>query len=198
MNKDLYNLILNRRTVRFFTQEKVPREILEKAVNAARLAPSARNAQFLEYLVIDNPQLCAKISGMVKMGGYVFPKRMPDKERQPTAYIVLLGNKEKSPDTDTRDVGAAAENILLSLCAFDLGGCWIASVDKNGLREQFSIPDIYEIDSVIACGVPAEKPIVEEKDEVKYWLDEQDVLHVPKRPLEKIIYYNSLSKKEVI
>jgi nitroreductase len=198
MNNDLYNLILNRRTVRFFKQERIPREILEKVVDAGRLAPSARNAQFLEYLVIDTPPLCAKIFGMVKMGGYVFPKRMPQKENQPPAYIVLLCNKEKSEDPDKRDVGAAAQNILLSLCACGLGGCWIASVDKNGLREQFSILDIYEIDSVIACGVPAEEPVVEEKDEVKYWLDEKDVLHVPKRPLEKIIYYNSLSKKEVI
>lgn len=197
MNKELYNLILNRRTIRFFSQEPVPRDVLEKIVNAARLAPSARNAQFLEYLVIDTPELCAKISGMVKMGGYVFPKRMPDKERQPTAYIVLLCNKEKSPDTDKRDVGAAAENMLLSLCAVGMGGCWIASIDKNGLREQFSILDIYEIDSVIACGVPAEEPVVEEKDEVKYWLDEQDVLHVPKRPLKIIVYYNSLKKREV-
>ncbi len=190
MNEQLYNLILRRRTVRLFTQEKIPRDIVEKAVDAARLAPSARNDQYLEYLIIDDAVLCEKVFGMVKMGGYVFPKRMPRNDNRPTAYIVIVCNKEKSSHQDKRDVGAAAENILLSLCAFGLGGCWIGSVDKGTLRSEFSIPDIYEIDSVIACGYPAEEPVLEEKDEVKYWLDAEDVLHVPKRPLEKIIHYN--------
>lgn len=191
MTNDFYNLILNRRTIRFFSQEPVPREILRNAVNAARLAPSARNDQYLEYLVIDTPELCEKVFGMIKMGGYVFPNRMSRKDNRPTSYIVILGNKEKSSAQDKRDVGAAAENILLSLCALELGGCWIASVDRDAFRAAFLVPQKYEIDSVVACGFPAEAPVLEEKDDVKYWLDEQDVLHVPKRPLKGIVYYNS-------
>ncbi len=52
-------------------------------------------------------------------------------------------------------------------------------------------PLTYYIDSVIALGYPAEKPILEEtKDDIKYWLDKNGQLHVPKRKLKDIIHHN--------
>jgi len=190
--RNLLFLIFKRRTVRLFKPKKVPLRVIKKLIDSARCAPSAANLQFLEYLVIDNQKLREKIFPYTRWGGYVYPKRVPPPENRPSLYIILLINKEKSKKPDLRDIGAAAENILLSLLCFGLGGCWIASIDRRMIRKILNIPKKYIIDSLIAVGIPAESPLLENRDSVRYWLDKQERLHVPKRPLEKIFHYNTI------
>ncbi len=50
---DLYDVIINRRTIRKFSQKPLTYEMLKKYVNAARLAPSAANKQPLKYKIIN-------------------------------------------------------------------------------------------------------------------------------------------------
>jgi len=70
-----------------------------------------------------------------------------------------------------------------------LGGCIIASVKREQLRNELRIPEKYEILLVLALGRPVEKVIVDEiKDgDIKYWRDPEKNHHVPKRPLNEII-----------
>jgi nitroreductase len=197
-NLKTYNLILKRRTIRLFKSKRVSLKIIKKIIDAARVAPSAANLQFLEYLVVDREDLKEKIFPFTRWAGYVYPRRVPPQGRRPSFYIVILINKEKSKAPDLRDVGAAAENILLSLVCFGLGGCWIASLNRRGLRRVLDIPTKYKIDSLVACGWPAESPVVEEKEAVRYWLDKADRLHVPKRPLKSIFHYNLIEWRSSI
>ena len=192
MRDNLYKLIIRRRTVRLFKQRKIPLKIIKKVINAARIAPSAANLQFLEYLVITKDSLRDKIFPHTRWGGYVWPKRVPPVDKRPTLYVVILINKTKATKPDIRDVGAAAENILLSLLSFGLGSCWIASLNRRMLRKILKIPVQYRIDSVIAAGLPAESPKLETAHRIKYWLDRKGCLHVPKRPLYRIIHFNRL------
>lgn len=193
MSKNLYTLITKRRSIRLFKQKKLPLSILKKSINAARLAPSAANLQFLEYLVITDKTLRDKIFPLTRWAGYLWPKRVPPKGKTPMAYIVILINKKKTKKPDLRDVGAAAQNIILSLLHFGLGTCWIASIDREAMRKIIKIPKKFGIDSVIAAGYPDESPKLETKrKDVKYWLDKKGRLHVPKRPLRDIIYHNRI------
>ena len=122
----------------------------------------------------------------------MFPRRVPDKKSMPSFYIIILINKNKSKEPDLRDVGAAAQNILLSLLCFGLGGCSIANINRIKLRKILKIPRRLIIDSVIACGFAAEHPVLEERaDTIRYWLDDNNRLHVPKRPLREILHYNN-------
>ena len=188
MNKT-YNLIIKRRTIRLFKNKKVPLSIIKKVINAARLAPSAANLQFLEYLIVRKDNLKKAVFSTTKWAGYIYPKRVPSPKKRPHFYIIILINQKKTKKADLRDVGAAAQNILLSLSSFGLGGCWIASLDKPALRKILAIPSFYRIDSLVAAGYPAESPILETKDNaVKYWLDRNNVLHVPKRSIESILH----------
>ena len=191
MAKSSYDLILKRRTIRLFKQKQVPKTILKRVVNAARVAPSAANFQFLEYLVITKKELRRAILSNTRWGGYVYPHRTPTQRQQPAAYILMLINKKKTQnkEPDLRDVGAAAQNIQLALLNFKVGSCWIKSMDREKIRKALKIPRSYDIDSLIALGYPAESPKLEDKDSVKYWLDKKGRLHVPKRPLSKIMHY---------
>ncbi len=194
---NLYKLILKRRTIRSFKKKKVSINTIKKIINAARLAPSAANLQFIEYLIVDKKHLKDELFVCTKWGGYVYPKRVPSIEERPYFYIVILINKNKSKNPDLRDVGAAAQNILLSSMCFNLGCCWIASLNRSRIRELLGIPKNYIIDSVIACGFPNETPLLEErKDTIKYWLDNKNRLHVPKRPFKEIFHYNRLESRK--
>ncbi len=193
MNKSLYNLILHRRSIRLFKPKEISISIIRKVINAARVAPSAANLQFLEYLVITDKDLRNKVFPNTRWAGYVWPKRTPPAKKTPTVYIIILINKEKTKKPDLRDVGAAAQNILLSLVCFGLGACWLAAIDRKKIRKILNIPSKYKIDSLIAAGFSAEKPKLEiDSKNIKYWLDKKGRLHVPKRRLADIIHYNKI------
>lgn len=68
-----------------------------------------------------------------------------------------------------------------------LGGCMFGSADKQGLRKDLRIPEEYEVLLVIALGKPKEKVVLEElrePNDVKYWRDENQVHHVPKKKIK--------------
>jgi nitroreductase len=88
------------------------------------------------------------------------------------------------------DHGIAAQTILLGAVEKGLGGCMIASVYKDGLRQALKIPSHLEILLVLALGKPREKVVIDSlkpDGDVKYWCESNGVHHVPKRELDEII-----------
>jgi nitroreductase len=187
---NIYDIIINRRTIRRFTQKPLDLNVLKKCVNAGRLAPSAANLQPLEYFIVTEKKLCADVFEALRWAGYIQPKWTPVEQERPTAYIVVLVTDPKNPFFQ-RDVSFATENIVLTAEAEGLGSCILCNIDKKKIQHLLNIPSTHAIDSVIALGYKAETSVVEElHDTVKYWRDEQQVLHVPKRMLNDIIHIN--------
>ena len=113
----------------------------------------------------------------------------PSEGERPSAYIIILWDTDIA-DTTFCDQGIAAQSILLGAAERNLGGCMIASIDKDKLRRALEIPPRYEILLVLALGKPKEKVVIEEVGtggDIKYWRDSNDVHHVPKRRLDDII-----------
>jgi nitroreductase len=189
----VYDAIVSRRSIRRFHQKPVSLEILKKCVNAARLAPSAANLQPLEYIIVTDKKLCAQLFETLNWAAYIQPKWTPKESERPTAYIVVLVKDTQNPYYE-RDVGFATENIVLTAEGDGLGSCILCNIERIKIQEIFKIPLTIAVDSVIAFGHKAEKSVVEDmKDSVKYWRDEHDVLHVPKRKLDDIIHINTFS-----
>lgn len=196
MENNLYKLILERRSIRLFKQKKVSLDIIKKVIDCARVAPSAANLQFIDYLVVDKESLKEQIFDALYFAAYIYPKRTPPLGKRPAFYVILLINKERTKEPNLRDIGASAENMLLSLIAFNLGGCWLQNIEKDKIKKILNIDEEHEIDSLIAAGYPAEAPLLEtDSVNIKYWLDEKDYLHVPKRPLSDVLHYNKLESK---
>lgn len=183
--------IRRRRTIRRFRQEPVPLPVLQKLVEAARLAPSGGNLQPWEFIIVHDATLLPEVFSTLAWAGYIAPAGTPPEGKRPTVYIVALQNTSINPRTPVADLAAAIENILLQAVEEGLGSCWIGSVKRGKLAELLSIPEGYVIDSVVALGYPDEESVVEPfSGSVKYWRDEKGVFHVPKRNLEEIIHYN--------
>lgn len=195
----VYQTILQRRTIRRFKQKKISRSILKKLVNSGRLAPSAANLQPLEFLIVDKKSLFEFIFPYLNWAGYISPYGNPPLDKKPTAYILILVNKDReNPLYTAYDVGASAENIILSAWEIGIGVCWIKSMDKERISSLLNLPNYLSLDSILALGYRDELPKVEVlKDSVKYWRDKSGCLHVPKRKLSEILHINKINFKSV-
>lgn len=186
-----YNLILKRRTIRLFKQQKIDEPMLKNIVNAGRLAPSGANLQPLEFIIVCEPALVKQIFPAVKWAGYIAPAGNPPEGKRPVAYVIVLINTAIKSKHGEVDAAAAIENMILTALDDGIGSCWMGAIDREQLRTMLHVPPNYDIDSVLSLGYPDESPVIEDmENSIKYWKDAQDVLHVPKRKLEDIIHYN--------
>jgi nitroreductase len=82
------------------------------------------------------------------------------------------------------------QSILLGAVEEGFGGCIVGTVDKKRVAELLGLPDNMEILWMIALGKPAEKVVLEtaKKGDIKYWRDKEEIHHVPKRPLDELVY----------
>ena len=189
-----YEKIRSRRTIRKYLLKSVPEQVLLKCVDAARLSPSGGNLQPLRYVIVNDPKLLKQVFSTLSWAVYL-PDYYPTEEEMPQAYVVLL--LDKNGRTPIHDASIAS--MTISMVAYDegLGSCILASVDREKLREVLNVPEGLTISLVVALGYAAENPVVETvKDrDIKYWLDENGVLHVPKRDLKDIVRRNRYQKQ---
>ncbi len=182
-------LVAKTRTIRRFDESyTVSYETLAGLVDLARISASGANRQPLKYLLYNSHADCELIFPSTAWAAYLKDWPGPEPGERPSSYIIVLGDKSIS-DSFGVDHGIAAQTIMLGATDNGLGGCIIASLRKDQLRNDLGIPDQYEILLVLAIGKPVEKVVMDEiKDgDVRYWRDANKIHHVPKRTLEELI-----------
>ena len=186
----LYEKIASRRTIRKYVQKDVSDEVLLRCVDAARLSPSGANRQPLKYIVVNDYELAKEVLSTLRWAGYL-PGYQRGESEMPRAYIVIVLDKSISENLG-HDAGIAAMSISLVAYEAGLGSCILGAVDREKLKGILKLPDGFDVVLVVALGYPSESPVVDKvKDgDIKYWLDENRVLHVPKRSLEEILRWN--------
>lgn len=185
----LKELILKNRSYRRFHQsERIEKQQMREWVDLARCSASARNAQPLKYILSTEEPLNLQIFEQLAWAGYLSYWNGPEEGERPSAYIVMLHDTLVSGNYLCDD-GIAAQSILLGATEAGFGGCIIHSVNRNNLKKIMNLTDQYEIIQVLALGKPKETVVLEEinDNDFKYWRDENQVHHVPKRPLDEII-----------
>lgn len=189
----VFETIFKRRTIRNFKQEAIPKEKLKKLVDAARVAPQAANLQPLKYVIVNDEKLLEPIFKTTAWAGYIRPAADPQDGQKPVAYILILVDSEIKKEGYDVDAGAAVENLLLTATEEGLGTAWLGAIDRKKIKELLNIPDKYIIHTIVAIGYPAETPVIEDEkgNSIKYYKDGNNVLHVPKRKLEDILFFNN-------
>jgi nitroreductase len=178
----------NRSYRRFLQHHKISKETLYELIDLARLSASGKNQQSLKYFVANEEPLNEQIFKCLAWAGYLKDWDGPVQGEKPSAYIVMLNDTSITKNFFCDD-GIAAQSILLGASEMDLGGCIIASVNKAKLKLQLKIPDHLEIIQVLALGKPLEQVQIEEmkNGDFKYWRDEENIHHVPKRALNELV-----------
>lgn len=186
---NLKELIFKTRSYRRFDESyRIDEKTIESLIDLARLSASGANKQPLKYLYFNSVKDCEKIFPYLAWAGYLTEWPGPDKGERPAGYIIMLGDRSIS-DIFGIDHGIAAQSIMLGATEAGLGGCIIASIKREELINELSIPDNLEILLILALGKPVENVIIEElkNSDVKYWRDSDKNHHVPKRSLKELI-----------
>ena len=161
-------------------------ETLKYFVSCARLAPSAANRQPLKYFLSCDSKTNALIQARTRWAAKLPAWKLPPEGHRPTAFIVICTDVRISEKAD-RDVGIAAQTILLAAASKGLGGCMIGAFDP-AVAGDLKLDARYVPALIVALGKPDETVITEDANgSVDYYRDENGVHHVPKRPLNELI-----------
>ncbi len=185
-------VVKNRSYRRFKESSAVVRSTLEGFVENARHSASTSNLQPLKYFPVDSAGPRETVFECLKWAGYLPDWPGPETGERPAAYLVMVHDTEIKikPEYLWFDAGLASQTIMLSATEAGLGGCIIASIDRERLQAALSIPARYEILVVLALGEPVEKVVLTEVTEsgsIKYFRDSAGVHYVPKRSLADIL-----------
>jgi nitroreductase len=161
MKDHFYHLVNIRRSVRRYLDKPVEKEITERILEAARLAPSACNAQPWSFIVVDLPDLKNRIADATStrlIGMNHFTKQAPVHiiiVMEPANITSRLGSMIKNKHFPLMDIGIAAEHICLAAAAEGLGTCMIGWFDEAAVREILSIPRKSRPVLIITLGYPS-------------------------------------------
>jgi nitroreductase len=184
------DLVLNCRSYRrFYEDEPIDVHVLRELIDFARCSASASNRQPLKYILSCTQNSNEIIFSCLRWAASLKNWSGPAEGERPSGYVVVLGDKEIST-TFGIDPGIAAQTILLGAVEKGFGGCMLANIDKEKLRELIHIPARFDILLVIALGKPKEKVVLEDLEsgaDHTYYRDKEEVHHVPKRRLDDII-----------
>lgn len=156
MRSDLLECIMTRTSVRSYTDQTVKRPEIETLLKAGMAAPSAKNLQPWEFVVITKPALLKQIAEECPNASMAAGSRLA---------IAVCGNTnrfiEKAPGYWVQDCSAATENILLAAHAMGLGAVWtgVHPVEERvkAVSRILNLPDTIVPLDVIVIGHPASK-----------------------------------------
>jgi nitroreductase len=159
---DALEALKTRRSVRAYTAEPVPREIVEDIVDCGRLAATARNEQPWEFVVVTDPERRKRISVLAEYGKFIADSPVC------IAVFCLDGRYY------IEDGSAATQNILVAARAHGLGTCWVAGDKKPyaaDIAALLGVPATHKLVSLVALGHAdhAGNPPKRALDEVMHW-----------------------------
>jgi len=138
-----FEAIAARRSIRRFRDEPVPRELTEKVLAAACLAPSGKNRQPWRFVVVEADRRAEMLRAMrqgierarqagVDLGSSEYTARVME-QAPVTIFVFNDGFRDGDPDSpmvtvDVQSIGAAVENMCLAATELGLGTLWICDV----------------------------------------------------------------------
>ncbi len=146
--------ILKRRSIRRFTNQPIAKEDIYSLLHAAMMAPTARNCQEWEFVVVRNKETFKKM-----MHVHPYAKML----EQADCALVVCGNtqREHAPGYWMADCGAATQNILLAATSLGIGSVWLGVYPNEermaGVAKILDLPDHVKPLNIIALGYPDEK-----------------------------------------
>jgi nitroreductase len=142
--------IKQRRSVRAYSDMPVEKDKVARVLEAARLAPSARNLQDWRFVVVQRQDIRDKIALASK--GQEFIKDAP----------IVIAACGTNPDyimscgqyAYTIDISIALTHMMIRATDLELGTCWIGAFNERRVKEALSIPDEVRVVALLTLGYP--------------------------------------------
>jgi len=149
---DAWDTITSRRQIRSFTSDPIPEEDLERILEAGRRAPSSRNGQRWDFVVVSDKDQLARLS-QVWQGAFWIADS--------TATIALVVSLAEGAEAliDQLDAGQAAMQMMIAAAGFGIGSGQASCRDQTLAQEVLGFPDGKQCALLIALGFPADRPL---------------------------------------
>jgi nitroreductase len=159
---DTWQTISTRRSIREFTAEPVPVQLVQKMLMAASMAASGGNLQAWSFLVVQDPR-------RLQMLGSLAPGIIGKPQ---AVFILCVDISQENPEKDPwlfqymgMSLGAAMQNLLLTAHDLGLGACPVASFHQKAVQVFLNIPEHMLPLLLVATGFPQYKPQAPAKKE---------------------------------
>jgi len=151
---DVHEAVRLRRSVRAYRDQSIPEDVLRRVLEAARLAPSARNRQAWRFLAVRDPGIRRALGEALR--GNTFVGQAP---------VILAFCATEDADVMSCgqkagpiDVSIALAYVTLAAVAEGLGTCWLGSFEEPKVRAILGVPDGARVVAMSPLGWPAEAP----------------------------------------
>ena len=149
---EFYDVIKTRRSIRQYKSTEIPEDVLNRVLEAARIAPSGSNRQPWKYILIKNPELRKKIATL--SGGQPWIAEAP-------IVVVACGSDIKydrggymGEMSFLIDSAIGLTHLILAAREEGLGTCWIGLFDNDSIKELLEIPPGWNVVGVTPLGYP--------------------------------------------
>jgi len=174
---EFIDVVRKRRSIRAYKPDPVSDEDLEFLLEAARLAPSWKNMQCWEYVVVKDEKSRIKIA----------ESRPQSKDWLVQAPVIVVvcaepqnSGRVEGKDYYMTDTSVSFEHLILAARDRGLGTCWVGEFDENKVKEALDIPENVRVVAFTPIGHPAQ-----EKGEVH-----------KRKPLQEFCYYEKYGRKK--
>jgi nitroreductase len=163
MSTKFIDRVRKRRSVRRYRPDDVPRELIERCLEAVRHAPTACNTQSWKFVIVEG-KLKERLV-VEGLGGLVVPNRFA--AEAPVIVVIAadldfmahrVGGKIKGIDYHLIDAGIAGEHFVLQAAELGLGTCWIGWFDQKAVKRTLSLPAGWAVCAMLTLGFPSEPP----------------------------------------
>jgi nitroreductase len=159
--EELLTLFNRRQSTRAYTDKPVEKEKLIHCIEAARLAPSACNAQPWKFIIIDDPTLKNKIADQTSskvLGMNHFTKQAPVHVavvRDKANFTSTVGQVLKDKEYPLIDIGITTIQFCLQATAEGLGTCILGWFNEKEVKRLLNIPRNKRLELIITVGYSA-------------------------------------------
>jgi nitroreductase len=175
MSGAFLDLVKRRRSTRAYAPTPVPRDIVDRCLEAARLAPSACNSQPWSFVVADRDPARARLANAAFSGVYGMNKFAMAAPvliaviLERSTYIARLGGSLRDVRYSLIDIGVACEHLVLQATEEGVGTCWFGWFSEKGVRAALGLPRTARVPVLISMGYPA---LAEKREKNRQALDQ--------------------------
>lgn len=163
--RSFLDLCRNRQSCRSYDPHRpVPRDAIDRCLDAARLAPSACNSQPWTFIIVDRPELRRRVAEAAFGGMYAMNRFAMDAP----ALVVIVTERSKAAAQmgawlrrvpyNRIDIGIAGEHFCLQAAEEGLGTCWLGWFNAPAVRRALGLPRGVRLDVMLSVGWPGQPP----------------------------------------
>lgn len=145
----LADVVLSRRSIRRYEKKEIPKNVLDKILEAGRQAPSAGNRQPWHFIVLTDYEIKKELSRGL------FNRFIKD---SPVTIVGCAHGSLIAGGWSIVSTTIALQNMVIAAWAMGVGSCWIGDFNEGKVKKLLCIPGSWNVVALVSFGYPAENP----------------------------------------